>query len=252
MQVVGHSSDPNEVSDLRRPWVYPNVMVDPLAPTSPSSGRLLAAEEGLADAASGDGKTAQDQSLGETSEEPYQGQVLHPQYRRQYKAQINKDYQLQDKPIQPPSEGMYGVDAHFGYEGIPYHPGFNTGWYDPSGRDARYGSYPQYILPPPFAPRRYTGYGNDPAMHLQVGAMGRGPYINSLPPFHGPHPIEYGRELPSGGYRHNPFNNSTSSNAEAGPSIREGGNRSPEATTTHPGVSSHPPDPATTDSAMLE
>ena len=219
-------------------------MADPLAPTSPSSGRLLAAEEGLADAASGDGKTAQDYSVGETSEVPYQGQVPHPQYRRQYEMQINKDYQLQDQPTQsrgPPSEGMYDVDAHFGYEGIPYHLGFNsTGWYGPSGRDAHYGSYPQYILLPPFASRRYTGYGNDPTMHLQVGAMGRGPYTNPLPPFHGPRPIEYGREPPSGAYRHNPFDSSTSSNAEAGPSTREGD------------VSSHPSDPAATDSAMLE
>ena len=178
-------------------------MADLLAPTSPTSGRLLATEEGLAAAASGDGETVWDPSMDEMSGELYQDQAFHPQYHRQYEVPINKDYQLQDQSSQPrgpPSDGMYGVDARFNYEGIPYHLGVNARWYDPSGRDVCFGSYSQYILPPLFAPHRYMGYGNDLMMHLQAGALGHGPYANPLPPFHGPHPTEYGREPSSRTY----------------------------------------------------
>lgn len=89
-------------------------------------------------------------------------------------------------------------------------------------------------------------------MHLQAGTLGRGPYANPLPPFHGPHPTEYGHEPPSGTYRHNLSTGLTSSNAEASPIIREGTDRSAEATVTCPDVSPHPSDPTATDSAMLE
>jgi len=101
----------------------------------------------------------------------------------------------------------------------------NTGWYDPLGRGAevRYSPYhPQYILPPPFAPRQYTSYANDPTIHLQPNAMGRGHYTNAPPPFHGPHATEY--DNPNGdhespAYQHAHLYDPMSSNAAAvGPS----------------------------------
>ncbi|KAI6158408.1 hypothetical protein EDD17DRAFT_1899517 [Pisolithus thermaeus] len=120
---------------------------------------------------------------------------------------------------------MYSRDDQFSYDGIPYHPSINPGWYDPShrGSEVRYGPYhPQFILPPPFTPHRYPahGYANDPTIHWPPGARGFGHHTNVPPPFHGAHETEYANaggscELPVRAYRQAQVYDSVPSDAGA-------------------------------------
>ena len=219
---VGQNNDPDEAFNLRQrqyPLVSDVSMAEPMAAISPASGKLLAAKEGHV------GETRLDPPVGEHPRELHLGQVPPHLPRLSYELPVNRN---QDQPVHGPLPNrMYSGDARYGHEAIPFHlAGINPGWYDPLGRgpDVRYSPYhPQFILPPPFAARQYANYPNDPTIHLQPSAMGRGHYANVPPPFHSPLATEYvspngGHEPPA--YRHahlyDPMPTQESANRSAG------------------------------------
>lgn len=208
MQGVGQINDPDEAFNLHR-RVYPLPLdastTEPTTIIPPSSGRLLDKE----------------------------GWVNPPPLRNHFELQMGREPHLRElamhlDPLGLPPDRMYGGEAQFGYDGIAYHQGINHPLYDPSGRgqDARYGPYSsRYILPPPFV-QRYMGYVHDSAMP-QHGTMGRRPYADPPHPFRGPDMTGHssgGRDLSAETYQLG--HNSTSSNAEAGPSTLDGTQRS--------------------------
>lgn len=207
VRVVGRNDDPDAAFNLHR-RIYPGTSVaESTIPISAASVRLLAAEEGYVGISPGERGMEREPPASELPGELY-GQPRLPQPRRQHDPQINRDHQLQ---VNVGADRMYNRDDQFSYDGIPYHPSMNPGWYDPScrGSEVRYGSYhPQFILPPPFAPHRYPahGYANDPTVHWPPGMRGFGHHTNVPPPFHGVHETEYAnaggsRELPVRAYR---------------------------------------------------
>ena len=133
---------------------------EPMAAIPLSSGRLLDVEEGW---------------------------VLppHSHFKQMSRESHLQELAMHQGPLGPPLDRMYSGDAHFGYNGIAYHPGMNHPLYDPSGRgqDVHYGHYfSRYILPPPFV-HQYMGYPHDSTMHVQHGAVGHGPYADPPHPF---------------------------------------------------------------------
>ena len=220
-------------------------MAEPTASISPASGKLLAAEEGHVGISAMVGETRLDPPVGKHPRELYLGQAHPPPPRHPYEVPLNRDH---DQPVHGPiTDRMYNGDAWYGHEGIPLHlASINAGWYDSLARgpEARYGPYhPQFILPLPFASRQYASYVNDPTIHLQPSAMGRGHYANTPPPFRGPHTAEYangGCEPPA--YRHAHLYDPMPSNAGMGSSPQESAHRSAGATVTHPEVVSDPSD----------
>ena len=82
---------------------------EPMAAIPLSSGRLLDVEEGW---------------------------VLppHSHFKQMSRESHLQELAMHQGPLGPPLDRMYSGDAHFGYNGIAYHPGMNHPLYDPSGR----------------------------------------------------------------------------------------------------------------------
>ncbi|KAI6098478.1 hypothetical protein F5141DRAFT_1066838 [Pisolithus sp. B1] len=172
---VGQNDDPDIVFNLHQ-RIYPGTSkAESTIPSSAASVRLLAVKEGYVGI-----------SPGERGMEP-------------------------EPPAEIISSRMYSRDDQFSYDGIPYHPSMNPGWYDPShrGSEVHYGPYHlQFILPPPFTVHHYPahGYANDPTIHWPPSAKGFRCHTNVPPPFHGVHKTKYANvsgscELPVRAYR---------------------------------------------------
>ncbi|KAI6100450.1 hypothetical protein EDD16DRAFT_1717422 [Pisolithus croceorrhizus] len=193
VRAVGRNDDLDVAFNLHQ-RIYPGTSIaESTIPSSAASVRLLAAEEGYVGVSPGERGMELEPPAGESPGELYLGQPHLPLPHCQRDPQMNRDHQLQ---VNVGADRMYSRDDQFSYDGIPYHPSINPGWYDPShrGSEVCYGPYhPQFILPPPFAPHRYPahGYANDPTIHWPPGARGFGHHTNVPPPFHGAHETEY-------------------------------------------------------------
>ena len=189
VQGTGQNGGPDMAFNLRR-RIYPDAYAstaDPMDSVSPASCRLLAAKEGHIAVRSGDMEAGHDSLVNNPPGTRLPGHLPLP--RCHYKMQVEREAYLHNNPARRPHEPLpdpvYHSNDQFNYDRVPYHPGINTGWYDPSGRgpDVQYGRYhPQYLLPPPFASRPYMNmYANDNlTMHWQAGTMGRSHYTNPL------------------------------------------------------------------------
>ena len=260
----GQNNEPDTAFNLHR-RIYPNAYAstaDPMDSVSAASCRLLAAEEGHIAVHSGDMEAGQDPLVGNPPGAWPPGHLPLP--RHHYEMQMDREAYLHDNcawlgPHEPLPDPVYCGDGRFNYNGVPYHPGLNTGWYDPSGRgpDVQYGRYhPQYLLPPPFAPRPYMNmYANDnPAMHQQPGTLACGPYTNPQPPLHSQHMAGYaepsgGHEQSPGGYQEAQYYHPISPGTVAPPSIEGDATHRADIPGTHSDGMSQPSEPLVHDAA---
>ena len=106
-------------------------MADPMDSMSAASRRLLAAEEGHIAVHLGDMEAGQDPLVGNPPGAWPLGHLPLP--RHHYEMQMDREAYLHDNrawlgPHEPLPDPVYHGDGRFNYDGVPYHPGLNTGW----------------------------------------------------------------------------------------------------------------------------
>jgi len=247
VQGTGPNSDSDMAFNLRQ-RIYP----DPYTSTadekdlmSPASCRLLSAKEGHIGVHLGPIEPGQDSLVGNPPGAPGHPSLPH----RHYEMPMDREGFLHNNPAcrgihKPLLDPVYNDNGQFNYDGVPYHLGINTGWYDPSGRapDGQYSRYhPQYLLPPPFASCPYMNmYANDnPTMHCQPGTMARGHYTNPQLPLHSQHLVGYAEPSGShepipGAYREAQYLHAMPPGPVAASSVEGGANQSADLSGTHP------------------